>query len=81
MATVIIPKKLTQGEELVVIPRKEYEEFSYWKETASQFKEFTPTLAQKKDLRRAHADYQKGKYLTVYELKRRLAAQSKRKSI
>lgn len=26
MATITIPKKLTKGEELIVIPRKEYEE-------------------------------------------------------
>jgi len=27
MTTITIPKKLTQGEELVAIPRKEYERF------------------------------------------------------
>jgi len=27
MSTVTIPKKITKGEELVVIPRKEYERF------------------------------------------------------
>lgn len=27
MATITIPKKITKGEELVVIPRKEYAEF------------------------------------------------------
>ena len=27
MATITIPKKLTKGEELVIIPRKQYEEF------------------------------------------------------
>lgn len=27
MTTVTIPKKVTKGEELVVIPRKDYEEF------------------------------------------------------
>lgn len=27
MATITIPKKITKGEELVVIPRREYEKF------------------------------------------------------
>ena len=27
MATITIPKKLTKGEELVIIPRKQYEKF------------------------------------------------------
>jgi len=27
MTTITIPKKLTKGEELVIIPRKEYEKF------------------------------------------------------
>jgi len=27
MTTITIPKKLTKGEELVIIPRKQYEEF------------------------------------------------------
>ncbi|MDO8504006.1 MAG: hypothetical protein Q7S60_04975 [bacterium] len=48
MATITIPKKITKGEELVVIPRKEYEKFYQWKEVAKLFKTFTSTAAQKK---------------------------------
>lgn len=33
MKTVTIPKKPTQKDDLVVIPRKEYERFSIWKKT------------------------------------------------
>lgn len=36
------------------------------------FKLFTPTAAQKRDLKRARQDYIKGKYLTINELKRKL---------
>lgn len=32
MATITIPKQITKGEELIIIPRKEYEEFLELKE-------------------------------------------------
>ena len=51
MATITIPKNLIKNDDLVIIPRKEYEEFYQWKETAKSFKTFTPTAAQKKDLK------------------------------
>ncbi|OGZ96294.1 MAG: hypothetical protein A3J10_04040 [Candidatus Sungbacteria bacterium RIFCSPLOWO2_02_FULL_54_10] len=34
MDTLTIPKKLTKHGDLVVIPRREYEEFSHWKKAA-----------------------------------------------
>lgn len=69
MSTITIPKKLTKGEELVVIPRKEYDEFSQWQKTV---KYFNPTSAQIKALRKAQEEYKKGKYLTLDELKHKL---------
>lgn len=74
MMPITIPKNITKGEELVVIPRKEYEEFSRWKGTVKLFKSFIPTSAQKKDLRNARKEYMLGKYLTFHELKRKLEA-------
>ena len=50
MATITIPKNLIKNDDLVIIPRKEYEEFYQWKETAKLFKTFTPTVAQKEIL-------------------------------
>jgi hypothetical protein len=76
MATITIPKELTQKGELVVIPRKEYEEFSNWREAIKSFKLFIPTTAQKRDLKKARQDYKKGKYLTINELKRKLGITS-----
>lgn len=32
MATITIPRKITKGEELIIIPRKEYEEYLELKE-------------------------------------------------
>lgn len=34
MATITIPKHITHGDELVVLPREEYEEFLHLRETA-----------------------------------------------
>ncbi len=79
MTNLTIPRQLTKGEELVVIPRREYEEFSEWREAVKRFKEFTPTVAQRRDLLRARTEYSRGKLLTHDEFKRRMAALGKRK--
>ncbi len=73
MATITIPKNLIKDDDLVIIPRKEYEEFSQWKNATKSFKTFTPTVAQKRDLKRAREDYKQKKYLTIDEFKRKLA--------
>lgn len=75
MNTVTIPKTVTKGEELVVVSRREYEAFSRWQKSVKQF---APTAAQVRDLARARADYRQGKYITLNELKRKLAARGKR---
>ena len=72
MHTITIPKELAKKGELVVVPRKEYEEFSTWRKFMGSFKTFTPTAAEKKELQRAREGYKKGKYLTIDELKRKL---------
>ena len=72
MATITIPKNLIKNDDLVIIPRKEYEEFYQWKETAKLFKTFTPTVAQKRDLARARKNRAQGNFLTINELKRKL---------
>lgn len=72
MTTITIPKNLIKNDELVVIPRKEYEEFSQWKDIIKSFKVFTPTKKQKTELERARKDYKEKKYLTLNELKRKL---------
>ena len=33
MATITIPKKLAQKDDLVIIPKQEYKEFSLWKKS------------------------------------------------
>ena len=76
MATITIPKKLIKNNDLIIIPRKEYEELVVWREVIKSFKNFTPTFAQKRDLKKARGEYKKGKYLTINELKCKLGIKS-----
>ncbi len=68
MTTITITKELTNKGELVIIPRKEYEELLQFKIT----REFTPTTAQKKALARAENNLRKGKTLSYNELAQKL---------
>ena len=68
MNAVTIPKKLAARDDLVVIPRKEYETLLKLK----KFREFKPTSAQKKSLMRAEGNFRKGKTLSYHELAKKL---------
>ena len=73
MATITIPKKLSAAkEDLVVIPRSEYESMK-----ARMVPEYFPTPAERRRLERARARMHKnraaGKLITLDELKRKLA--------
>ncbi|MBI4086244.1 MAG: hypothetical protein HY433_03335 [Candidatus Liptonbacteria bacterium] len=75
MNTVTIPKRITQGEELVVIPRKEYEEYLQLRKIIPVVK---MTSAQKRDLEQARKDYKQGKYMTLEQLEHELGIARKR---
>ncbi len=66
--TVTIPSKLTSGKELVVSPLEEYQALMVLK-TAY---EFQPTSAQRRTLKRARKNREKGNILTLGELKQKL---------
>lgn len=68
MNTITIPKKIASQNDLIVIPRKEYEALLELK----KFKEFSPTSAQKKALARAEQNFRKGKTLSYYGLVKRM---------
>lgn len=68
MATITIPKKIAARDDLVVIPRKEYEALVELK----KFKEFIPTAAHKKALASAEKNFRSGKTLSYYELVKKL---------
>lgn len=68
MPIAVIPKKFTQKDDLVIIPRKEYEEFLKLRSR----KEIKLTSAQKQALVRARKNLTLGKFLTLNELKQKL---------
>lgn len=67
MNIVTIPRKY-KDKELVAISRREYEEFLEMK----KIKEFVPTPAQRRSLRRAENNLKLGKTLSLNELASRL---------
>lgn len=77
MPTINIPQR-SKEDDLVSIPRKEYEEFTKWRVVMRSFKVFTPTAAQKKELATAREDYKRGKFITLDELKRKLEIKNTR---
>lgn len=77
MTLITIPKKLTKGEELVVIPRKEYEEYLHLRKVIPVVK---MTAREKREWQRAKKDYDQGKYVTLEELEYELDSANKRKS-
>jgi len=68
MNTITIPQKLAGRDDLVVIPRREYEALLELK----KFKEFKPTPAQKKALTQAESNFRRGKTLSYYGLVKKL---------
>lgn len=68
MTFITIPKKLAQKDDLVIIPRQEYEALLALKKV----REFTPTPAHKCALARAERNFRNGKTLSYNEFKRKL---------
>ena len=68
MPTITIPKKLAQKDDVVMVPRKEYEALIELRKT----REFTPTAAQKRALVKAEQNVKRGKTLSYHELVRKL---------
>lgn len=68
MNTITITKKIASKDDLIVIPRREYEALLELK----KFKEFSPTAIQKKALTRAESNFRSGKTLSYHELVKKL---------
>ena len=73
MTVVTIPKEINKNQELVAIPRKDYEAFSRWQK---MFKIFKPTAKDRAELKHARIDYKVGRFMTINELKRKLAGKN-----
>lgn len=56
METIILPKKVTRGRELIVISKKDFEEFKQWKLEARNVLE---------KVRRGRAEYKLGKTIVA----------------
>lgn len=72
MNVVNVPAKVTKGEDLVIISKKEYDELAQLKKVY----EFAPTIGQKRALKTARSNRRKGKVLTLNELKRKLVSRN-----
>ena len=68
MNVITIPKKIAGSDDLVILPRREYESLLYLKRTH----EFEPTLTQKKALAHAEKNLKSGKTLSFDELASKL---------
>lgn len=68
MQTITIPKKLMIQDDLVIIPRKEYETLLVFK----RWKEFIPTVKQKRALAKAEQNFQQKKTLSYHALTKEL---------
>lgn len=68
MAILTIPKKLAGRDDLVVLPRREYEALLGLR----KLKEFVPTAAQKRALAKAEQNFRQNKTLSYNELVHKL---------
>ena len=68
MDTFTIPKKLAQKDDLVVVPRKEYEALLELR----RIKEFAPTASQKRALMQAERNFKRKKTLSYNELAKKM---------
>lgn len=76
--TITIPKELAGRDDLVVIPRKEYEKLAQLNRKMQLVKTFKPSAALKKDVRVARKDYKRGEYITLEQLERELGITRKK---
>lgn len=70
MITITIPEKLTTEEELVVVPRREYEGLIGLK--LRNVQEVSLTKAEKKALEEARAEFRRGEYVVWDKVKHEL---------
>ena len=74
MNIVMIPRKLASRDDLVVIPREEYEALL----ARPDVREFAPTKVQLKALRAAEKRFSKGQFYSLSDVKRDLASRRRR---
>ena len=70
-------KTVSKNKKFVSIPRDLYEEFLIWEKTKNA-KTFTPTVAEKRMLKKARKDFVEGKYTSWEKVKHELDTNRKR---
>lgn len=68
MPTLTIPRKLIGKDDLIIVPRKEYEALTELRKTT----EFVPTVVQKRALAQAERNLKAGKTLSYHTLASKL---------
>ena len=68
MENITIPRKLAKNDDLVIVPKKEYEALLELKKIV----EFSPSRAQKQSLMKAENNLKRGKTISYNELVRKL---------
>lgn len=71
---ITIPKNLAGKEDLIIIPRKDYEEYLSLKKLVPMAK---PTRAEKKAIQEGKKEIRQGSYITSRKLRRVLEGQNR----
>jgi len=74
MSTITIPKKLAQNDDLVVLPRREYEDL-----LERQIPTITLSAKEKKAIERGRKEIARGEFVTLSELKHELRGLRRKK--
>ncbi len=72
MTTVVIPKLISNNQDLVAVPRDIFKEFVDWQRKVKSVKTFTMTVAEKKRLQKARRNLARGDFMTLDQLKNAL---------
>ncbi|PIQ68680.1 MAG: hypothetical protein COV91_02880 [Candidatus Taylorbacteria bacterium CG11_big_fil_rev_8_21_14_0_20_46_11] len=68
MTTVTIPKEFSNVAELIAVPPFVYEDYTAIQKKVKNAKTFTPTVADKKAIARARANFKKGNFVRLQDL-------------
>lgn len=68
MTTVTIPKNYVDTEDLIAIPRSDYEEFLVLQKPIKKAKTFKPTARDLRVLARGRKEFAEGRFIPVSEL-------------
>ena len=76
MTIATIPKRITKGEDLIIIPRREYEEFLELKKAIPVI---SLTPSEKRALKKAREEHKEGRCLSWEEAKNELVNRNHKK--